>query len=63
MAEMFHQIGLYFVNRFVLGWYGVEKRLSEIEGTLKEIKANLEHVCADCPSRPYDGRERRKKEA
>jgi hypothetical protein len=55
-----HQIGLYFFNRFVLGWYGVEKRLTEIEGILEEIRGIQEHTCKDCPSRPWSGQERRK---
>lgn len=59
MAEKIHQIALYFVNRFVLGWYGVEQRLFKIEAILTEIKAYQEHACDDCPTRPWQGEERR----
>jgi hypothetical protein len=60
MPEKLHQIGIYFVNRFVLGWYGVERRLTEIEALLKEIRDIQAHYNDDCPSRPWTGKKKRK---
>jgi len=55
IGEKVALLGQILFKRFILGWYGVEKKIDVLGEDLKEIKGEieelLERVCEDCPTK------------